>query len=94
MLNDEFILENARDLAGKVSAIVAEGTATDKLEAAYLLALSRKPSVVEVRMGESHLKKQEVLYTKGNLSPDHASSSALASLCQMLLSSNEFLFVD
>jgi hypothetical protein len=94
MLNDEFVLENARDLAERVNSIVADGTAPRKIEAAYLLTLSRKPSAVEVRIGESHLKKQEELYAKGNVSPERASSSALASLCQMLLSSNEFLFVD
>jgi hypothetical protein len=94
MLNDEFMLENADYLAERVNDIVRKGNPARKIEAAYLLTLSRKPSAVEVEIGESHLKRQEALYAKGNLSPDRASSSALASLCQMLLSSNEFLFVD
>src|SRR5262245_33105056 len=94
MLNDEFIIENARDLAERVSATAAGGNQTQRIEAAYLLTVSRKPTPEEVRIGESHLKRQEQLYAKENLPSDQASRSALASLCQMLLSSNEFFFVD
>jgi len=93
MLNDEFLVDNARDLAERVNA-TAGGNLTRKIEAAYLLALARKPTEIELRMGESHLKKEEDLYAKGNFPADRASRSALASLCQMLLSANEFLFVD
>jgi len=94
MLNDEFIIENAGDLAERANAIAANGTLQRKIEAAYLLTLSRKPTSEEVRIGEAHLAREEQLFAKENLPPDRASHSAFASLCQMLLSSNEFLFVD
>src|SRR5712692_6410337 len=40
-----------------------------------------------------HLEKQGELYLNANLAPSEARQRALASLTQMLLSSNEFMYV-
>ena len=93
-LNGPFMLEHAQHMAERVSQMTPGGEPTRKIESAYLLALSRKPSETERRISQAHLEKQEKLYLLGNVSPKQASRMALASMCQMLLSSNELLYVE
>ena len=93
-LNGPFLLEQAQHMAERVSQMAPGGEPTRKIESAYLLALSRKPSETERRISQAHLEKQEKLYLLGNVSPKQASRMALASMCQMLLSSNELLYVE
>lgn len=88
MMNDEFVLEHARHLAERVKS------ASDPIEQAYLLTLARKPDREERDLAAKHLEKQQEIYRFANDSADVAPNKAMASLCQMLLSSNEFLYVD
>jgi hypothetical protein len=85
MMNDEFILENARLLAERAGG---------RIETAYLIALSRKPTAAEVQAGEDYLRKQKAIWLSANEPEQQAASKSFASLVQMLLSSNEFLYVD
>ena len=81
-------------MAERVSQMAPGREPIRKIESAYLLALSRKPSETERQISDAHLEKQEKLYLLGNFSPEQASKMALASMCQMLLSSNELLYVE
>ena len=65
-----------------------------RIEAAYLLALSRKPTAAEIRLGEEYLRQQQEIYLEANEPAPKAAVKSFASLAQMLLSSNEFLYVD
>src|SRR5581483_4670372 len=85
MMNDEFILECSRYLAERASA---------KIEDAYLIALSRKPTAAEIHLGEEYLRRQKAIWLSANEPEPRAASKAFAGLVQMLISSNEFLYVD
>lgn len=97
MMNDKSIWEAAGLVAAQAAAM---GKGPDparpeqaRIEAAYLLTLSRKPNAREIALAEEFLHRQKDIYTTG----DHASRAkerAFQDLAQMLLSSNEFLYVD
>jgi mono/diheme cytochrome c family protein len=93
LMNNDFVLENTRAFAARVEEISGSKTDT-KVQTAYLLALSRKPTSEEFTIAESHLQRQEELYSKSNTSPTLAGKAALESLCHLLLLSNEFLYLD
>lgn len=90
LLNDDFIIGVARALAQSVAT--AEPAA--QIELAYELALSRKPDQKEVKSCNRHLREQTQAFIDANVEPRQAASKALASLCQILLSTNEFLYRD
>ncbi|MFN7924603.1 MAG: PSD1 and planctomycete cytochrome C domain-containing protein [Bryobacteraceae bacterium] len=88
LMNDEFMFEQARYLADRVRA------AADPVEQVYLLAFARKPDAEERSLAKQHLERQSENFRLANTATETASSKALESLCQMLLASNEFLYVD
>jgi len=95
LMNDKFMLDNADYLAERAGEMTGkDAPAAKKIEAAYLLALSRKPAAAEVKLGEEFLAKQRELYVGANETPLQAEAKSFASLAHMLLSSNEFLYVD
>jgi hypothetical protein len=97
MLNDEFAVEQSRLLAARLEQMVPESTPsfeTKRIELAYRLTLSRPPEPDEVKLCRDHLEKQRGVYLFGNAAPEKAAKSALASLCQMLLATNEFLYYE
>jgi hypothetical protein len=95
MMNDQFILDNASYVAARATAIAGNGaTVSKKIEETYLLVFSRKPNAAETQMGEEYLRKQQEIYRNANESPEGAAAKSFAGLAQMLLSSNEFLYVD
>lgn len=90
MMNDRFVWEAAERMAAQVELLAgASAAAAAKIEAAYLLAYSRKPSPPEVAAAEEYLRTQQAVY-----GGEKGSRKALSNLAQMLLSSNEFLYVD
>ncbi len=94
LMNDGFVIEHAEQLGERVERMANGASAEEKIGTAYLLALSRKPTTKETALSFAHLGKQEELYRKANVAPREAASKALASLAQMLLASNEFLYVE
>jgi len=94
MLNDEFMVESAEKMAARVIAMAGEGVPSRWVETAYLLALSRKPTPAELRISTASLDKQKQLYLNANTEPQQAEKAALGVFCQMLMGTNEFLFVD
>jgi hypothetical protein len=58
-----------------------------------MLSISRKPTPAEIRLGEEYLRQQQDIWRSANVPLASAAAKSFASLCQMLLSSNEFLYV-
>ena len=94
LMNDDFVLENARAFAARVAELAGSRLPQDKIETAYLLALSRKPTREEMVIAKSHLERQWELHLKSNTPPEQAGKAALETLCHLLLLTNEFLYVD
>ncbi len=94
LMNDGFVLDHAGHLRDWVNETVNGGSPEAKIETAYRATLARKPAPKELELSRAHLENQQELYRKANFTPDKASAKALASLCQMLLASNEFLYVE
>ena len=94
MLNDEFMVENGKSLANRILAAAGEQTPGKWIETAYLLALSRRPTSAELKICAENLEKQKQLYLNANTEPKQAAKAAFGTFCQMLMGTNEFLFVD
>jgi len=94
MLNDEFMVESGKSLAERVMAAAGDHTPSKWIETAYLLALSRKPTATQLKICTENIERQRELYLNANTEPKQAEKAALGTFCQMLMGTNEFLFVD
>lgn len=107
VLNSEFMFAQAEQMAKRVSE-TAGADATARIKTAYRFALSRAPTDFELTKTVAFLDEQTRGYVMtpapqppaGSASKlpektdEKAAQLALADLCQMLLSSNEFLYVE
>jgi len=62
----------------------------EQIERAWWLAYGRSPAVAELGQAAAHLRAQRFHFEKR----ENADHLALASLCHVLLNSNEFIYVD
>ena len=94
-MNSEFVIHNAREAARR-AATLAGGSSEPKevVRKTYGLLFSREPSPQEIEIALDHLKSQQRLYAGANARTDEAFAKSLENLVHMLLSSNEFLYVD
>jgi hypothetical protein len=92
LMNSEFVLHNARIAAERLGG--GEAALADLVDGAYDLLFARLPSIDERALALRHLQEQEALYARANASESEARARASESLIHMLLSSNEFLYVD
>jgi hypothetical protein len=101
MMNDVFILENAKRLAEHLHS-TAPGNVRDQLSAAWKLLFHSQPSDTEFQQCETYLAEQAANLTdyhqknpppKDKPAPD-TNLEAMASLCQILYSSNRFLYIE
>ncbi len=94
MMNSQFAIDHADQLADRV---ISEETELAKQLALAWKRCFGKPieNSVLVEMME-FVDKQTVVFQSrdGKLTPEAAHRMALASACQAMLSSNEFLYVD
>ena len=82
-------------LAGKPTRMAGQDAPPDKkVEDAFLVALSRRPTARERHLAEEHLQKITARFEGVNVSRKSAEEKALASLCQMLMATSEFLYVE
>ena len=65
-----------------------------KIETAYWITLSRKPSDSEVTQAKEHLQHLKQLYEASGVESANATKRSLDSFVHMLLCSNEFLYID
>ena len=91
LLNDAFLLEQARFFAGRVSRLARDPG--KRIELAFRLALARRPSREELSWSRELLEREARRRLATSAGPEAADLEALASLCQMILNSNEFLHV-
>jgi hypothetical protein len=95
LLNSDFVLEEARIFAERV----LKEKPADPASHAFLLALGRKPNVFEQRRLTGFLAEESAVHARSareghQQRPDDLRRQAVADLCQMLLSANEFIYVD
>ena len=96
LMNSEFVFENAAAAAQRVLDRQAGGPGGLEavIRSAYGLVLSREPTSVEIELAREHLEEQRRLYARANASTEKTLSKSVESLTHMLISSNEFLYVD
>ncbi|MEX2119184.1 MAG: DUF1549 and DUF1553 domain-containing protein [Pirellulales bacterium] len=96
LLNNHFVHGQSTALAERV-AREAGSQAADRIERAWWLALGRAPTLAEREAALAHLEVQRERFAAANNAsaatpdPQHL---ALASLCHVLLNTNEFIYVD
>jgi hypothetical protein len=89
------MMKRAADLATRVADLAGPGASKEKEVAlAFKLAFSREPRQPETDLTVAHIAKLEKRYLDLNTPPEQAAAKALAGACQMLLATNEFLYVD
>jgi len=96
LMNGEFVLKQATHLATLVAG-EAESTPEQRVNKAWQLALCRAPSDAEREIGVGFINKQlETIKTEETKLPENVTpeQQATANLCQALLTSNEFLYID
>jgi hypothetical protein len=95
MMNSELVMDNARHTAQRAYKLAGETWEPEALiRQAYALTLAREPTEQEEALVVENLAAQRALYERANASPDEARRKAAESFVHMLLSSNEFLYVD
>jgi mono/diheme cytochrome c family protein len=95
MLNGDFIMERSEDFAGRIINLAGpDSSMQTKVEKAFVMALSRKPRPEEIQWSVAHIEKEQQRYLDLKSPAGEAFKKALASLCQMLMASNEFLYID
>jgi hypothetical protein len=87
LMNSDFILDQSRHFAQRLLAESPSGDDKARVTLAWRLAYQRAPSPEEVNLSCKFLQKQK----RGSKGVDLTS---LSNLCQQLLASNEFLYVD
>ena len=92
-LNGPFVIENAAHLAKRVHKMAGDEP-TRQIETAYRLVLSRKPTGAEIEKCSAYLGEQTTIHAGNKSSAESAPRDALADLCQLLLCTSEFLYVE
>jgi cytochrome c553 len=86
LLNDAFMLEQAERFATRVASIAS--MPKEQIEAAFRIALARRPTNSELKAALDLLTKVTARYAE----QPQPERRALAKLCHMLLCTNEFLY--
>ena len=87
MLNNKFVHARSATVARRVMASSPDEL-TEQVQLAWRLVLGREPDESETALAIKHVELQRTRFV------EDAESLALASLCHVLLNSNEFLYVD
>jgi hypothetical protein len=100
LMNSDFVLDESRQFADRVRRDVGDDRLA-QVRHAWRLAFTREPDESELASAMTFLEEQTAIFAdravqqtekkEGEPTPEQLS---LASLCQMLLSSNEFLYVE
>ena len=91
MLNGRFANAVAERFADRVAT---EASASDdQIRIAWLIACNRLPAESEVTLFNAFLISQAARYRDGGADASAATTSALIDFCQVLLASNEFLYL-
>lgn len=100
LMNDTFILENSRRLADRVSK-EHPGDRKGQLQRVWILLYGKPASEGDLGRGMAYLEEQTKALTQYHHDIQHPKGvvpnppqEALASLCQILYSSNRFLYIE
>ncbi len=92
MMNSGYIYELADKFAVRIGLATFEQK--ERIDYAYRLAFGRSPTRSEVNEGVSYLKKVREELRRTKMPMDQQARAALASYARVLLSSNEFFYLD
>jgi hypothetical protein len=92
MINEPFVVINAQRCADRIRSKV-HSSPEEQIQEAYRLILGRAPDGDEKRWCGQLLAEQAVLYEQAGHSADEAARRGLASLCQTLWGTNDFLYL-
>jgi hypothetical protein len=92
VLNSEFLFAQSDRMAERLSATAADTPA--RIELAFQIVFARRPTDTELSKSAAFVHEQAVGYEASQTPIDQAQQMALADFCHMLLSSNEFLYVE
>lgn len=94
LMNSDFVVDVADDFAERVIR-EAGGEASRQVARVWQIAYGRVPDETEASAAESFLRGQRgALESAEDVSAEDAAEKALSTLCQTVLSSNAFLYVD
>ena len=93
MLNNEFVVEQAEDFARRVAKRAGEAPEA-RIELAFRIALGRNPTPEEVAWSSGLLQRATERFQASEAAPEEAAQKAMGRLSQMLLNTNEFLYVE
>jgi hypothetical protein len=93
VLNSEFLFAQSEQMATRVMNS-AGSERSDQVKWAFQSAFARQPTEKELEGSLAFLEGQEHGYSSAETSTEKGCAMALADLCHMLLSSNEFLYVE
>jgi hypothetical protein len=91
-MNDEFIHEQAVRLADRVSTEAADPAS--RIDRAFRLAFGRPPIEAEILEAQAYLDAIDLALRDAGIADDRRPSASWSSYMRVLLSSNEFLFID
>ena len=92
VLNSEFLFAQADRMAERVSASSTD--TNTRIELGFQIAFARRPTDTELTKSAAFIGEQTASYEANKTPADKARQMALADFCHMLLSSNEFLYVE
>ena len=94
MLNDAFVEEQSAALALRVDQATAHASPAERITKVFQWALSRPPAPDEAAWCERFLSGQTSPVAADEPAKSTARRQALASLCQTLFNSSEFLYIE
>jgi hypothetical protein len=92
MLNDPLVHEQASEFAERLARWARDPR--ERIERAFLLAFGRPPRSDEIAEGLRYLDQVQAPFRAAGEPDDEQSAAAWSSYLRVLLSSNEFVFVD
>ena len=93
VLNSEFLFAQSAMLAARISES-AGPESIQRVKLGFQIVFARQPTASELTTSVAFLEEQERGYVSAENATDTTRAMALADFCHMLLSSNEFLYVE
>lgn len=93
VLNSEFLFAQSETLAARIAA-TAGPDVNQQVNLGFRIVFSRQPADTELATSIAFLNEQEQGYVSTGNVAEKSRQMALADFCHMLLSSNEFLYVE
>lgn len=93
VLNSEFLFSQSEKLAARISEMAGPEIG-QRVKLGFQIVVARQPSESELTKSIVFLNEQEQGYVSTGNPAEKVRQMALADLCHMLLSSNEFLYVE